>query len=66
MAKSQKGNHDSPFICILILAAMPRFEKQRLEMLNEGIREINGPLLTLDDLVAATNKYSIVACIHKL
>ena len=33
-----------------------RFEKQRLEKLNEGIREINIPFSTLDNLVTAINR----------
>ena len=36
--------------------AFCRFEKQRLEKLNEGIREINIPFSTLDNLVTAINR----------
>lgn len=34
-----------------------RFEKQRLERLHEGIREINNPSFTLDCLVTAIDRY---------
>ena len=40
----------------LTVSSMHRFEKQRLEMLNEGIRGINAPALTLDELVSVINK----------
>ena len=43
-----------------------RFEKQRLETLNEGIRDINAPSLTLDNLVAAINKWGSLCTVLAL